>query len=83
MAGGMHGRGSCLTRGMHGRGHAWQGHTWQGACMAGGIHAMHAPSRYYEIQSMSGWYISSWNALLFWHVVTQILFKIHEYDSYF
>ena len=55
MAGGMHGRGACMARGhawwggmcggwrvwwggMHGRGHAWQG-----ACMAGGVHAMHAP----------------------------------------
>ena len=29
MAGGMHGRGACMTGGMCARRHAWQ-HTWQG-----------------------------------------------------
>ena len=45
MAGGMHGRGTCMAGG-----HAWQGgmhdrggmhgrgHVWQGVCMAGGMH---------------------------------------------
>ena len=39
---GMHGKGVCIVRGVHGRGgvhcrgHAWQGCALQGACMAGG-----------------------------------------------
>ena len=37
MAGGMHVRETCMTGGVHGRGHAWQGrHALQGACMTGG-----------------------------------------------
>ena len=66
--GGMHGSGgmcdgvcmtgACMAGGMHGRGCAWQ---------VGGMHGMHGPppsTRYYEIQSMSRWYTSYWNAYL-------------------
>ena len=51
-------------------------HAWQGACMTGRVcmeeggmcgrgHGMHAPSRYHEIWSMSGWYASYRDAFLF------------------
>ena len=53
--GGMHGRGYAWQGGMHGRGHAWH------AC---------PPSRYYEIQSMSGQYASYWNAFLLVKFIT-------------
>ena len=70
VVGGVHGRG------VHSRGHAWRGAcvaggamcdrglAWRGACVAGSMHAMHCPSRYYEIRSMSGRYASYWNAFL-------------------
>ena len=47
----MHGRG------VYGGGNAWQG----GMCDGGGI----PPRRNYEIRSMSGRYVSYWNAYLF------------------
>ena len=48
--GGMHGSWVCMAGGC-----AWQG----------GMHGTHAPpSRYYEIQSMSRWHASYWNAFL-------------------
>ena len=50
MHGGVYGRGVCMVGGMYGRGHAWQG----------GVHG-----RYYEIQLMSGRYVSYCNAFLF------------------
>ena len=59
--GGVHGRGACMAGGMHGGG-VWQGWcVWhgRGACMA-----CMPPSRYYEIQLMSGRYASYWNAFL-------------------
>ena len=70
VVGGVHGRGVCS------RGHAWRGAcvaggamcdrglALRGACVAGSMHAMHCPSRYNEIRSMSGRYASYWNAFL-------------------
>ena len=61
MAGGMCGGSHVWQGGIHGRGHTWQGgihgrgYAWQG-----GMHGRH-----HEIRSMSGWYVSSWNAFLF------------------
>ena len=54
--------GACMAGGgMHGR----------GACVTGGVHGTHAPSRrYYEIRSMSGRYASYWNAFLFSFIST-------------
>ena len=38
MAGGHVWWGTCMTGGVHGRGHAWWGeHAWQGTCVAGGM----------------------------------------------
>ena len=84
---GMHGRGctwqgACMARGacMAG-GHLWHGgRCGRGVCMAGGMCGMHTPhtDRYYEIQSMSGWYASYWNAFLlevYWIVSTQWFFN--------
>ena len=60
---GVHGRVMCVAGGVHGR----------GVCMAGG-HGTHAsPTRYYKIQSMSGWYASYWIAFLF-HIVLKASF---------
>ena len=68
--GGVHGRGACVAGGqgacvagvgacMAG-GCVWQGGMHgRGACVAGGMHC-----RYYEIRSMSGRYVSYWNAFL-------------------
>ena len=44
MAGGVHGRGACMVRGVHGRGHVWWGDMFgvcvrREACMAGGCMA--------------------------------------------
>ena len=68
MAGGMCGR----VGGMCSRGHAWWGAYMVGVCMTGGhvwqggVHAMHAPTRHYDIgRSMRGRYASYWNAFLF------------------
>ena len=56
MAWGVHG-GVCMAGSMSDRGHTWQGeYVWQG-----GVHGRH-----YEIRSMSGWYVSYWNAFLLW-----------------
>ena len=55
MVGGMHGRGACVAGGMCGRGVCAMG-----VCVAGGVHG-----RYYKIRSMSRWYASYWNAILF------------------
>ena len=43
-----------VHRGLRGRGgmRGQGGHAWRGACMAGGMHAMHAP-RHYEIWSVN------------------------------
>ena len=75
----MDGRGACVAGGgacvagacvagacMAGEIGVWWGHAWQGACMAeGDVHGRGAVcGRYYEIQSMSGWYESYWNAFL-------------------
>ena len=61
--GGMHGRGACMAGGVW-----WGVHGWGCAWQAGGLHAMHTPSRRYYgygIRSMSGRYTSYWNAFLF------------------
>ena len=65
MVGGMHGRGACVAMGSHGReAYLAEGVHGGGACVAGGMHGRGAcmpnipPSRYYEIRSMSGRYIS-------------------------
>ena len=74
MAGGMHGRGhawqgghACQGGAMHARGLFMAGGMHgRGVCRTGGVHGTHTPpSRYYEIQSMSGRYASYWNAFLF------------------
>ena len=50
-------QGACMVGGVHGRGHAWQGACMAGGmhgegCMAGDVHAMHAP-QHYEIWSVN------------------------------
>ena len=91
--GDMCGRGACMAGGMHGRGNVWQGactagacvaggHAWWGACMTGSVHDMHAPSRYYEIWSVSGRYASYWNAFLFWSVTLSVrIFTLRDVSN--
>ena len=66
----VHGKEVCMAGCMVGK-CAWQevcmagGHAWQGVWVAGGACvACIPPTRYYEIQSMSGQYASYWNAFL-------------------
>ena len=54
--------GTCVVGGMYGSGCAWWGDIHGGGGMFGrGMHG-----RYYDIQSMSRWYASYWNAFLFY-----------------
>ena len=63
-------RGMC---GMHGR-----GDLWQGACMAGGMHATHAPlPTHYEIWSVNAWN-AYWNAFLLTSTSTSKADKIEH-----
>ena len=86
--GGMHGRspwqGECAWQGVcvAGGGPVLQGGVFgrgvngRGACRTGGMHAMHPPGRYYEIQSMRGRYASYWNAFLFYKCLCTVAFGI-------
>ena len=63
--------------GMHDRGHVWQGACMVGACVAGG----HTPQQNYEIRSMSGRYVSYWNAFLFVDESNFIICSQNEYHT--